>query len=310
VSAETQTPFEQTLLDDLLRYQQDLPATHASTEERRIVPTRHLVLIGVVLAAIALAAGAAVVLSRSHHAAAPPKTGKQVAQRMLQALTTSDDQIMVETSQNTSIQNPAGPNPTPMPSGHSVQYLDLATGRFRAVEYGPDGSIAFETVSGAAGGAFQMDMVIYPGHAWMTTTFPNHGEAHRHDLADSLRQMVADGVFTLVGRGTIDGENVLHLQREVTLPAGNGPVPAPESLRKLITDLWVDASTFLPVRQTTENGTGIVTQTSTYTFLPRTAANLANLKLVVPPGFTHQTGSSGSSGSFSFSSGSVTLTHP
>ncbi len=308
MSTESQTPFEQTLLDDLLRYQQELPAPASPEPDRAIVPTRHLVLIGVVLGAVAVAAVTAIVVTRGHHTAAPPRTGGQVTQRMLQALTTTDDQIMVETSQNVSIRNPAGPNPTPEPDGHSVQWLDLATGKLRSVSYGLDGSIEFESVAGTAGGALRIDMVIYPESVWTTTTSPDIGaSSHRSDVAGSFRRMVADGVFTLVGRETIDGENVLDLRHQVTMPAGNGPIPAPVALRELTTDLWVDASTYLPVRQTTRNGTGVVTQTSTYTFVPRTAANLANLNLVVPPGFTHQTASTGSSGSVSISTGSVTL---
>ena len=51
-------------------------------------------------------------------------------------------------------------------------------------------------------------------------------------------------------------------------------------------DLWVDASTYLPVLQETSTG-GRVTNRTTYSWLPRTPENLAKLSLVVPPGFTH-----------------------
>jgi hypothetical protein len=51
-------------------------------------------------------------------------------------------------------------------------------------------------------------------------------------------------------------------------------------------EIWLDAATYLPVRiRTVVNNR--LTSTETDTWLPRTSANLAKTRLVIPIGFKH-----------------------
>jgi hypothetical protein len=57
-------------------------------------------------------------------------------------------------------------------------------------------------------------------------------------------------------------------------------------LRTAAADLWVDSTTFLPVRMIGQKSPRDFTVT--YEWLPRTAQNLARLELTPPAGFTEQ----------------------
>ncbi len=224
---------------------------------------------------------------------------------MLLAVSSSSDQILYELSTKSELQDPTGPNPTVVPTGHSEEWQDLTTGQSREVMFDTSGRPEFESTSETSGRTWTISSVIYPARTWTSTsqTLPNGttrpgGQA---GLAALYRGLVGRGVFKLVGRGTIGGVSVLHLhQARLPQPAGLG-IPA------FSADLWVDASTYLPVLQETSTG-GHVTDRTTYSWLPRTPENLAKLSLVVPPGFTH---SSGNSTSFMQTwSRTTTTSHP
>ena len=55
--------------------------------------------------------------------------------------------------------------------------------------------------------------------------------------------------------------------------------------------LWVDATTYLPMRQYLLMSTGQQNVTD-YTFLPPTLENLAKLRPEIPAGYTHVSGNS------------------
>jgi hypothetical protein len=75
-------------------------------------------------------------------------------------------------------------------------------------------------------------------------------------------------------------------------------------------DMWLDPTTYLPIRQESLTSKGEVLSQTDDVWLPRTPENLAKLKFVVPPGFTRQSASSGSSTGGSFSFGQTQITHP
>lgn len=52
--------------------------------------------------------------------------------------------------------------------------------------------------------------------------------------------------------------------------------------------LWIDAASYLPLRQELAFSTGVRTVTD-YSFLAPTAANLAKLRPVIPAGYHHTT---------------------
>ena len=92
----------------------------------------------------------------------------------------------------------------------------------------------------------------------------------------AVRAELANQTYAIVGHATIDGRDTLELRR-TDLPA-------------VADTVWVDATSYLPVRSrlSAPVGDGSVTTTSTvdYDFLPATPANLALLTPIVPPGYT------------------------
>jgi hypothetical protein len=81
---------------------------------------------------------------------------------------------------------------------------------------------------------------------------------------DFIRAQLACGAYTVVGKQAVGGVNAI----EITGSSGH--------LR-----LWVNSATYLPMRL---EEAGLQTD---FQWLPATPANLAMLKLPVPPGF-HQ----------------------
>jgi hypothetical protein len=97
--------------------------------------------------------------------------------------------------------------------------------------------------------------------------------------ATSVRAAVSSGRGQVLGRETVDGRDTLHL-RFVNTP---DPIA--------VTDVWVESTTFLPVQDCFYRD-GLIMPAEdaireTYTWLPRTAENLAWLTLTPPPGFKH-----------------------
>jgi hypothetical protein len=104
-------------------------------------------------------------------------------------------------------------------------------------------------------------------------------------VAQAFRDKVAQGRARVVGRGRVDGHEALQLHETVkplraALPGAAAPVrPSPP----LEIDTWVDPRTYVPVR-TRSKIEGRWSQVDS-TWLPRTAANVAETKVVIPDGF-------------------------
>ncbi|MGP7996482.1 MAG: hypothetical protein ACLPKI_03960 [Streptosporangiaceae bacterium] len=98
--------------------------------------------------------------------------------------------------------------------------------------------------------------------------------------AAGIRRAISQGRLTVIGHAVLGGRPVIELG--VTVPPGRG---APVQVSTA--ELWVDAATYLPVRQVLVFSDGKRDQAD-YTFLPPTAANLATLRPVIPAGY-HRT---------------------
>ena len=85
---------------------------------------------------------------------------------------------------------------------------------------------------------------------------------------------------TLLNDQTIDGQPTFHLRFTWAV--------ARSSVASTRVDLWINTSTFLPIRETTSTTSSRNAITEGYSWLPRTPTNIAKLRVVVPPGFTHQ----------------------
>jgi hypothetical protein len=93
------------------------------------------------------------------------------------------------------------------------------------------------------------------------------------EMAAGLREDLACGALTSEGMQRVDGVNALKL---VSVQ------------RTRTTTIWVDPATYLPVRLTTQ-WTGVpksVPWSFDFQWLPPTSANLALLKVQIPPGYT------------------------
>jgi hypothetical protein len=123
-------------------------------------------------------------------------------------------------------------------------------------------------------------IAVFPAkHAW--------GKWHHLSLALGLsadaagiRHQLANGQFKIIRRGVLNGHKAIELG--LVLPSGHGP-----GLHATAARLWVDAATYLPMRQVLRFSNGKQDLTD-YRFLPPTAANLAKLRPVIPAGY-HRT---------------------
>jgi hypothetical protein len=126
-------------------------------------------------------------------------------------------------------------------------------------------------------GAF---FAVFPArHAW--------GEWHHLSLtlglsADGagIRRELTQGQFKIIRRGVVNGHKAIELGLSGLSGHGAG-------LHVTSARLWVDAATYLPMRQVLRFSTGKQDMTD-YRFLPPTAENLAKLRPVIPAGY-HRT---------------------
>ena len=93
-----------------------------------------------------------------------------------------------------------------------------------------------------------------------------------------IRAELANGQFTVIGRTVLNGQQAIEMKFNV--PPNNEAPPHVTAER-----MWVNASTYLPMRDYTRwsNGQQSVFD---YVFLPPTPKNLAKLRPVIPAGYT------------------------
>jgi hypothetical protein len=123
-------------------------------------------------------------------------------------------------------------------------------------------------------------IAVFPArHAW--------GKWHHLSLtlglsadAAGIRHQLATGQFTIIRRGVVNGHKAIELGL-------TGLSSHKTGLHATAARLWVDAASYLPLRQVLRFSTGRQDVTD-YRFLPPTAANLAKLRPLIPAGY-HRT---------------------
>ena len=172
---------------------------------------------------------------------------------------------------------------------------DPVTGTRRQLAFDAHGRIesVFSTI--IRGRVERTVWVLYPGRTWISDQHRlpfllPRVENDAATRAQYYRDKVANGTASVLGREVIGGHETLHLREIVHPPAPQllTGMPVPRSLHfpTFRNDAWVDPLTYLPVRTSfSAGGGGAVTDE---TWLPRTPANIAKTKLVIPAGFKHE----------------------
>jgi hypothetical protein len=120
--------------------------------------------------------------------------------------------------------------------------------------------------------------IDWPTKRWYTShdssSRPAGGVPNPTD-PDSVRKAINDGTVQLVGKEQVDGRDTLHLL-----------IIGPDHSSRI--DMWVDSTSYLPVKDIAVKDQSTKDEESTtYTWLPRTAENLAKLVVTPPAGFEH-----------------------
>ena len=195
---------------------------------------------------------------------------------------------------------------------HDESWADPLTGMRRQVAYDAHGRLQNVFGTTTDGSVQRTAWVLYSGRIWMSYQHQlpfrsPHVENDAAVRAQSYRDKVANGIASVLGREVIGGRETLHLREIVHPPAPQFPkgIPVPPSARfpTFRDDAWVDPFTYLPVRTSFLTGSGGAVTDETW--LPRTPANIAKTKLVIPPGFKHIVPNQGSGTTFSTSATSL-----
>jgi hypothetical protein len=176
-------------------------------------------------------------------------------------------------------------------------WSDPVTGRSRQVSYRSGRpEVAYGEVP--RGPRMNTVFVTYDGKTWTTDrgrAFPRTTTNEAAAEAQARRDEVAQRKARIVGRAVIDGRTTLHLEELMHLPKPTAPsgMHLPKALlhpRVLHVDIWVDPLTYVPIRTRTSGSFGW--SVSDTAWLPRTPANIAKTRLVIPAGFRKLTGQS------------------
>jgi hypothetical protein len=178
------------------------------------------------------------------------------------------------------------------PGGHPVSQLaEVYTARR------PDFSGLAQGFVGSGGVTRIITTVDYTRRTW--TAHRTHQDAIVA-LADDpalLRHEVALGLWRVAGRVTIDGRRALKLEWKATPATGAWAAGSAGRTGQLRRTLWVDARSYLPIRQSIQLGGGPAGPfygiTANYRLLPATPGNLAKLRPVIPKHFTRTPGTHG-----------------
>jgi hypothetical protein len=147
----------------------------------------------------------------------------------------------------------------------SVSYdtgYDMEPAENSLVIYGPSGN----TIT-----------VVYPATKTYVVEQPSAKDSAVPIAPPSIRDQIAEGVLTVVSSGQqIDGHDTIELT-----DANAGSTAG-------INHLWVDSSTYLPVRQIIGLPSGMTGDSSQtdWTYYPPSSASLAKLQLSIPPDYS------------------------
>lgn len=198
----------------------------------------------------------------------------------------------------------------PRPKAISEQWVYSSS--WRSEQFTPDGAPLFGVSEMASGCATSVRAVNYTDHTFyqgpggMLVAGPDEQFA-QSDVADQIRQELADGQLRSMGRTEVAGQLVLELNGvvrgtfEMGLPAGCTP---PGSDAPLIAKaknspgwdytVWVNPSTYLPVQFSASNdpggGAGVY---GIIDWIPADTQNLTHLMQPIPSGFTESARTAG-----------------
>ena len=157
-------------------------------------------------------------------------------------------------------------------------WTDRAFLRARTTNYDSQGKVVGQSTVTITRNRIRTENVFYPAKQCVTRTATLPPSAHSLQIRHSayfpaeVRKLVSTGRIGLVGRPTIAGRKTLQLQGQT----------GPQLLQ-----IWVEPKTYLVVQVVVRwIGRGVIEKLM-FDWLPRTPANQAKLKLIVPPGFQH-----------------------
>jgi hypothetical protein len=281
---------------DVLRAVYDHPWRRARSRRRSPrVPQRHVLHAGLALGAAGAVAAAAVIAAVAHGPATKttPTAAPALRARLLAAIDTASGDIMYTPGGlapgGGNWQWPAYPQP-----GQEVHLRILGLGSDGTVF--KDGEYSFTMPSGNdAADSYTSNLDQGGLHLSGTNMVVNHfrhvwGVWHGQFIlgftldAAGIRAEIANGQFKVVGRIELHGQQAVEL--EINVPPNNEAPPHVTAAR-----LWVDATTYLPMREYLRMSNGQQSVTD-YIFLPPTPENLAKLRPAIPAGYTHVSGNS------------------
>jgi len=216
-----------------------------------------------VLAAAGAAAGAYFLWPSGRHVAACPPVHEPMPERAQNALDAYAGRIRHTVEHESSGQRREG-------------WADPLMGLTREVVIRPDGRVesAFETIR--SGRWMDSVWVLYDARAWMSHRMRVPVGASigftAADEAQANRDKVAHGTARVVGKDVVGGRQAIRVHEVLGLGG-------------FALDTWVDPLTYVTLR--TRSTLGGATATTDEAWLPRSAANVAKTRLVIPAGFTH-----------------------
>lgn len=179
----------------------------------------------------------------------------------------------------------SGRNPSPV---HG--WRDLATGRSINLGHGPAGKLAtiaewYTRMPHSPLYTIHEVDLWYASSTFVPQTFPSQtlsDPIHRCGCDPFLKTRAVRKETVLLGDERIDGQQTIHLRvtDHLMVPIRRGTKTA----NTFTTDIWVNSSTYLPVRLARRSN-GHLGATTDYKWLPRTKTNLARVSLVIPHGF-------------------------
>jgi hypothetical protein len=157
-------------------------------------------------------------------------------------------------------------------------WLDETTGRWRSQSRTLDGQPIYDHQVDARDDGTTVTVVSYNDRAWWSHTAPEERDQARLYLTpEEIRSQLRDGTLRELGRHG----DLIHLR-------GDGVRKAPATFTPTV-DLWVDSTSYLPTRSTSQVD-GKPAVTSTYTWLLRSDENVRQTEVVIPPSFVHLAG--------------------
>jgi hypothetical protein len=287
--------------DDLITAVRDsFTEVHSYTPVERIVTRgravrarrRHVLRAGLALGAAGAVAAAAVIAAVAHGPAtkATPIAAPALRARLLAAIDTASGDILYThggpAPGGGTWQSPAYPQP-----GQEVHFHVLGLGSngtvFKDLEYSftmPSETALHDYINNYTADLDQGGLQLSGTVIWVDHRSHVWGQDHSKFIlgftldAAGIRAEIANGQFTVIGQTELHGQQAIELK--INVPPNNEAPPHTTAER-----LWVNATTYLPMREYARMSNGQQSVTD-YAFLPPTPENLAKLRPVIPAGYT------------------------